>query len=125
MVHSGAVPFVTPSPPHGKPSFAGLVQHCPQTQNKFIKAPLKHTICSVPFHNTLVFAMCVYPIQSDHNPIETLKFICVQLTEQMEVIVVAQRGALICPNYKLTNLKNNICNFFSGKGTYCLKQLKV
>ena len=26
----------------------------------------------------------------------------------MEVIVVAQRGALICPDYKMTNLKNDI-----------------
>ena len=68
---------------------------------------------------TLDSSMRVYPIQLDHNPIEILKFMCVQLTEQMEVIVVAQRGALICPNYKLTNLKNNICKIFSGKGTYC------
>ena len=42
--------------------------------------------------------MRVYPIQLDHNPIEILKFMCIQLTEQMEVIVVAERGALICPN---------------------------
>ena len=86
-----------------EPSFDELVRHYPQTQNKFIKAPLKHTIFSVPYHDTLVSAMLVYPIPSDHNPIEILTFICVQFTVYMEVIVVAQRGALICPDYKLTN----------------------
>ena len=48
---------------------------------------LKHTIFSVPFHDTLVSAMRVYPIPSGHNPIEILKFICVQFTARMEVIV--------------------------------------
>ena len=103
MVHTGAVPFVAAAAPHGEPSFDELVRHYPQTQNKFIKAPLKHTIFSVPYHDTLVSAMLVYPIPSDHNPIEILTFICVQFTVYMEVIVVAQRGALICPDYKLTN----------------------
>ena len=65
--------------------------------------------------------MRVYPIPSGHNPIEILKFICVQFTARMEVIVVAQRGALICPDYKLTILKNDIGKTFSGKGTVPLE----
>ena len=121
---SRAASCVAPAPPHdGEPSFAGLVQHYPQTKNKFIKAPLKHTICSVPFHDTLVAAMRVYPIPSEYNPIEILKFICIQFTAQMEVIVVEQRGALISPDYKLTNMKNDIGKIFSGKGTYRSKHL--
>ena len=121
---SRAASCVAPAPPHdGEPSFAGLVQHYPQTKNKFIKAPLKHTICSVPFHDTLVSAMRVFPIPSEYNPIEILKFICVQFTARMEVIVVAQRGALISPDYKLTNMKNDIGKILSGKGTYRSKQL--
>ena len=72
-----AVPLVAPAPPHGEPSFARLVLHYPKTKNKFIKAPLKHTICYVPLNDTLVSAMSVYPIPSEHNPIEILKFICI------------------------------------------------
>ena len=96
MVHSG-VSFVAAAAPHGEPSFDGLVRHYGQTQNKFIKAhhflgPLSRYAC---FRHACL-------------PIEILKFICVQFTARMEVIVVAQRGALICPDYKLTNLKNDI-----------------
>ena len=67
--------------------------------------------------------MRVYPIPAEYNPNEILKFRCIQFTACMEVIVVAQRGALISPDYKLTNMKNDIGNIFSGKGTYRSKQL--
>ena len=76
-----------------------------------------------PFHDTLVSAMRVYPIQSEYNPIEILKFICVQFIARMEVIVVAQRGTLIIPDNKLTNMKNEIGKILSGKGTDRSKQL--
>ena len=108
-------PCVAPAPPLGEPSFAGLVRHNPQTKNKFIKAPLKHTIRLVPFHDTLVSAMRDYPIPSEYNPIENLKFKCVQFTVHMEVIVVAQHCAIISPDYKLSNMKNDICKILSGR----------
>ena len=69
---SRAAPCVAPAPSHGEPSFAGLVLF----KNMFIKAPLNHTTCSVPFHDTLVSSMRVYPIPAEFNPIEILKFIC-------------------------------------------------
>ena len=71
----------------------------------------------------IVSAMRVYPIPSEYNHFEILKFTCVQFTASMEVIVVAQRGALISPDYKLTNVKDGIGKILSGKGTYCSKQL--
>ena len=41
----------------------------------------------------------------------------------MEGVLVAQRGKLISPDYKLTNMKNDIGKILCGRGTYRSKLL--
>ena len=41
----------------------------------------------------------------------------------MEGILVAQQGKLISPDYKLTNMKNDIGKILCGRGTYRSKLL--
>ena len=48
---------------------------------------------------------------------------CVQFTVRMEVIVVAQRNALICPITNRPIWRTRSAKLFSGKGTYRSKQL--
>ena len=64
-----------------------------------------------PLSRYACFRYACYPIPSDHNPIEILKFICVQFTARMEV--------LVCPDYKLTNLKNHIGKNFLRERNVC------
>ena len=101
----------------------GLVRQYPQNKTKFKKAPLKHAICAPAFYETLVSASAVYPVPSQYDADELLEFICDQFISRMEGVLVAQRGKLISPDYKLTNMKNDIGKILCGRGTYRSKLL--
>ena len=75
------------------------------------------------FMKRSVSASAVYPVPSQYDPDELLEFICDQFISRMEGVLVAQRGKLISPDYKLTNMKNDIGKILCGRGTYRSKLL--